>query len=503
MAKRRTQVELAAEAKARLEKEQANFKREHIRLRRDNLKQRRRMLSVSRAAEQNRFTNDWIAPSTSADSEIISDLIRVNARARQLVRDDPWAKSIVKAFCRNVVGTGITPNIDGQPFQRDWEKFSRKPKLIDIEKKRNLLMIEKWAMSELVTVGEAFVVRWIIKGRLVLQCYEFEQLDQYKIQEPLTGNEVRHGIEVDENGAAVAYHFYRNHPHDIRGMARPAPMALESIRIDAEMVCHVFDPDRARQTHGISWLRPIIRSLRDMTEYDAAQLRTARAEASIGLIIHGGDDDTDPLMLDGLGVAYVGEDESVTPFVPQRPGGGYDPFVKTQGKRNAAGVGLSYDQVARDNSEGSFSSSRMGAIESRREFGVNQELLKTQLCEPIMEDFQFVWAMQNPEQSGNYFLLDDMDEIPWQGQGFDWVDPEAQGKAIERKLRLGLTTRTIEANELGRTVKQLDKQAKEDGTIELVNRLNGDGRESPAPDQPQPVVQPAEKTLFDEVAANA
>src|SRR5690606_13219625 len=103
-----------------------------------------------------------------------------------------------------------------------------------------------------------------------------------------------------------------------------------SIRVPASMVCHVYDPTRVLQSRGISRLAPVLRKLRDLSEYDAAQLRVARAQAAIGLLIKGGDDGEDPLHLDGLNVAYLADDEEVTPFTPSRPGGEYDPFVRAQ-----------------------------------------------------------------------------------------------------------------------------------------------------------------------------
>lgn len=496
MSKRRTPAQMAENAEARVRREQARLKLERIKLSRDAVKARRKMLAVHRAAEVNRFTNDWVAPSTSADSEIVSDLPRVVARGRQMVRDGGWAKSIVRAFRRNVVGTGINPEIENKPYQNAWEFWSEHPQTMDMERRRTFFQVQQWAMSELVIAGQCFVVRWVIGAgenrRLALQCFETEQLDRYKLQDRDTGNEVRAGIEVDDNGAPVAYHFYRQHPHDIRGLARPAPLMLDSVRIPAAMVCHVYDPERVRQSHGISWLRPVLRKLRDLDEYDAAQLRAARAEASIGLLIKG-PDTGESLELDGLNVAYIDQEDEVTPFAPQRPGGQYDPFTKAQLKAIAAGVGLSYSQISRDNSDTSYSGGRVGTIEDQREFDPIITLLIIQLCRPVFEDFQFVWAMQNAAQSGDFFLRERPERVGWQGQGWEWVDPEAKGQSVERMLKLGLTSRTIEARKLGRSVTKLDEQRAQDGTDELVEKLleDADGRELPAP-KAAPRTQPQE-----------
>ncbi len=486
---RATPQQMAERAEAKLKRAEAEYKLERLRAGKEALRERRRMLSVHRAAQANRFTNDWIAPTTSADGTILPDLIRLNARARQLIRDDAWAKSIQRSFRRNVVGTGITPAIDDKPYAADWQAWSSSPKVMDLERRRTFIGVQQWAIDEVVAVGECFVVRWITNDalgqkRLRLQCYEFEQLDRYKIShtdEHGNVNEVRHGIETDVNGAAVAYHFYRRHPNDVRAVGRPSPLSMESVRIPAAMVCHVYDPERARQTHGITRLAPVLTKLRDLSEYDAAQLRVARAEASIGLLIRGTDDGTDPLELDGLNVAYVGQDEEVTTFAPSRPGNTYDPFVRAQLKAIAAGVGISYDQIARDFDQGNFSSKRQTSLEDRREYEPLQLMLIGQLCTPVKDDFEFVWALRHAGAT-DYFLRDTPESIDWQGQGWDWVDPEAQGKGVELMYRLGLTTVTEQANLRGTTPKKIRQQAAIDGTDEIVRRLEKQGP-APAPTQ--------------------
>ncbi len=492
---RRTPEQMADVAEARVRREKARLELESLKLRREATGVRRKLLSVHRAAERNRFTNDWTAPSTSADSAILPDLIRINARARQLVRDDSYAKSIVRSFRRNVIGTGITPSIDGKSYEKAWRKWARSKRAVDREQRRTFIQVQRWAMDELVTVGEGFVVRWIMGGgspRLVLQCFESEQLDRYKLQERTTGNEVRGGIEVDTHGAPVAYHFYRRHPHEIRGMARPSPLMLESMRIPADMVCHIYDPERVRQSRGLSRLACVMRRIRDLSEYDATQLRVARAEASIGMMIKGtamdeAGDPENPIELDGLSVAYLTDEEEMKPFIPSRPGREYEPFIRTQLRAIAAGVGISYEQIARDLGKTTYSGGRQGSIDDHREYEPLQQLIASDLCDPVFDDFVFVWSLQNPEQSADFFLRDqeDLEPTSWQGQGWEWVDPESQGAAVERKMRLGLTSRTREANSLGTSVTELDRERSEDGTLEIVRSLGkADGREAPAPDSP-------------------
>ena len=58
-------------------------------------------------ASTDRLNNYWSALNTSADSEILTSLRPVRARARQLVRDNEYAKNAVRIIQNNVIGRGI------------------------------------------------------------------------------------------------------------------------------------------------------------------------------------------------------------------------------------------------------------------------------------------------------------------------------------------------------------------------------------------------------------
>ena len=58
-------------------------------------------------ARMSRLTADWITSGTSADSEIKSSFKALRNRARQLVRDNDYAKQAVRAIQNNVIGHGI------------------------------------------------------------------------------------------------------------------------------------------------------------------------------------------------------------------------------------------------------------------------------------------------------------------------------------------------------------------------------------------------------------
>ena len=498
MAKRRSAAELATEAEARLRLERA-------RLATKITKARSAALATYKAATKDRTNKDWAAKNVSADLAILPDKVTLDARARQMVRDDAYAASIVKAFTRNVVGTGINPS----PAARDpktgkaiedfnksmadaWWDWASRAELVDIEGRRDWRGILRWAISELITVGEAFIIesyRERDNGMgLTLQCVESEQLDRYKTShtEGKITRQVRGGVEVDDFGKAVAYWVYPTHPNDAIGMARPSPMMLQSIRIPADRVRHVVDPERARQTRGISRLAPVLDRLRNLADYDYRQLLAARAEASIGLIIESDPadessigmagaevedttdaDGNDLLNMQPIMVARLAPGQKATGFDPKRPGGNYEPFVKVQLRGVAAAVGISYEQVARDMSNGSYSAQRQTMLEDRREFMPLIELLICSLCQPTYEA-AVEWSIAEGRVKAAGYWRDPRvyDYAEWRGQGWAWIDPQKQAYQAEMELKLGLRTKRDILLEMGYDWREVARQRAEEVAFE-------------------------------------
>ena len=68
---------------------------------------RRRMYQ---GAQFSRLTADWVTSNTSADSEVYGSAQKLRDRARQLCRDNDYARQALRAIEGNVIGQGI-------PFQ--------------------------------------------------------------------------------------------------------------------------------------------------------------------------------------------------------------------------------------------------------------------------------------------------------------------------------------------------------------------------------------------------
>jgi len=523
---------MARDLKSRLATAKARLELAEVSLRLDRIKAAKKVtkvaLSAYKAAERNRTNRDWRSPNISADAAIINDAPTMNPRARQMVRDDSYAQSIVRAFKRNVVGTGIHPsfqaaNENGKTFDlynrtagNEWHDWSTRADLVDVEGRRTFIDIQAWALSEIITVGEAFIVWTYDQARheqngelgLVLRCVESDQLDTTPIS--YGGNEVRGGVEVDINGKAVAYHFWTRHPNDVAGTAssgnwNPSDRLSDtwdtreanekgsygnsymqrSVRVPAEFVLHVYEPDRARQTRGVSRMASVLQRLRDVGQFEYAELLKARAQSCIGMAITSSlgnldsyglsnssgegastdSDGNDEFAMQPIMTARLSPGESIQAFTPTSPGGQFTPFMMQELRAIAAGVGLSYEQVARDFTNGTYSSQRQSFLEDRREFVPLQNMLSAKLCQPIARQF-VTWGTLEGRLPGANIPMAMRCYVDWRGQGWDWVDPANEADANDKALALGLETKQRILAEKGQDWREVAIQRAEESAFE-------------------------------------
>lgn len=485
----RTGNSLAAQverAELRLRLEKAKRETEQARLTRAAAASRRKMLATYDGAKRDRRDRDWMAKSLSADAAYLPDQATLVNRSRAMVRDYPHGTSVVEAYDRNVVGRGIMP-ASAARFLNGNEKrtfndaadrlffaWADNPLTCDIEGKRTFWDFQAWAVTEWVTAGEAFLVfvgadNGPSLPPMQLQGIESEQLDCTRLRNQENGNEIRNGVEINQYGRPVAYWIFQQPPNDL-GLRATVPT---STRIPADRVIHFYTPTRVRQTRGVTRLHAVLRKLRDLGEYDSLELWMARMQACVGMGIEmpssGSGSDVPPIgLMDGEGgdeqddagnreinwhpgMVFVGKaGEKLVPFTPNRPGGQYDPFTKAQLRAVGAGSGLSYEQVARDFTNGSYSSQRQSLLEDRRGWTPLQQRMILTLCAPVRNEFLTVAVLAGLLQAPQFFQhRSEMLDCEWYPDGWGAIDEAKHAAAAKIGLEQRITTRTRILTEQG------------------------------------------------------
>ena len=345
--------------------------------------------SYQGAAQPDR-NRDWLTQHFSGDSAINAAWTNVTQRARDLVRNEPWASQSVERIVQNVIGEhGIACEAevefsdeteDEETNRAIDEAFKWWMDEADSEGRSHWSEMQSLMCSEAIGVGDAFLVRVNLpdKSRFLPIAYTLFEAEQINdtLDTPwqrtggvVNGNRIKRGIELDRWNRPVAYHFWSEHPYDLY------VSATDTVRIPAERVIHYYARKRPSQTRGISWFAPILQTLHDLNKYVDAEMTAAwiaalftvaikRANGAgrgIGFSDSGDAEDVNGNPLEVLGsglIADIGAEDSVEQIQANRPNSQAQPWIDMILASVANGVGMTYLGLTGDASKGSFSSAR-------------------------------------------------------------------------------------------------------------------------------------------------
>ena len=440
---------------------------------------RRRMYE---GAKFSRLTADWVTGNTSADSEVYGSAQKLRDRARQLCRDNDYARQVLRAIEGNVVGQGIPfqgqvrmqrggGRLDGtvnDQIEQLWKRWT-KARYCHTGGKLTFHDIERLAVRSVAESGDVFVrlVKQPFGGSavpLALEVLEADQLDDGLNGRSQQGNEIRMGVEVDTWGRPVAYHFLAYHPGDYQ-FSNQQISTQRHKRVPAEEVLHLYRMERPGQTRGVTWFASAIQRLHHLQGYEQAEVVRARASSALmGFITSPegellGDD-----VMNGERVSqfepgvfkYLAPGESVT--VPQldAPDGQFEPFLRAMLRAMAAGVGCSYETVSRDFSQTNYSSSRLSLLEDRDHWRILQNWLIENLHQRVFEVWLDMAVLSGALPLANYELqADRYKAVRWMPRGWAWVDPAKEVEAYAMAVRNGFKTLSDVVSEQGGDVEEL------------------------------------------------
>jgi len=414
--------------------------------------QARRLMSTLAydGAKSGRRTDGWITTSSSADMESQAGLIQLRDRARDLVRNNPYAARAVDVKVSNTIGTGIVAEIDSRRITSAWSAFVD---ACDADGKSDLYGLQALVERCRMESGEAlvqFIPSKQITGSVAmkLRVLEPDYLDTTK-DGRIAGsdNVIRYGIEYNGFGERVAYWLYPEHPGDNwSSLASATSKFRQSQRIEAKDVIHVYRKVRPGQTRGVSDFAPVMIRMRDFDDYDDAELMRKKIEACLAAFVStsSGVDSTmlGPISTDSTGrieslfpgmIEYLKPGESITMADP-KTSGGYADFQRFGLRAIAAGVGVPYELMTGDLSQVNYSSYRAGLVDFRRRIEQDQwHLYVHGVCGRI-------WSRFIEEASALSPGLGDRTGIEWTPPRFELIDPLKETQAEIEACLAGFDT---------------------------------------------------------------
>lgn len=415
---------------------------------------------------EGRFFSGWQSVSHSIDYYLKSDLTKLRARSRQLVRLNENGKRAVSLFKANIVGPdGVRIQAQSKSFRNGQESLDAPANDAieaafkdwcdnhsDYRHQQSFVEQQNLAIANAVQDGE-FLFRKHYgrsagKYGFQLQAIDPELLDTEK-NEPTPSGEIRLGVEYNRVGRVVRYWFKER---DFNGDYNKG----RTYSIDARHIIHGFIPEWPDQSRGIPWLHAGLETAKHLEKYNEAAIVASRAKAgAMGFIkssedkeSYKGEEDGETYgegvtleQMDPGTIHNIG-DREFADWDPKYPHEMYDPFIKSSLRRISAAVGVSYHALSMDLADVNYSSIRAGVLEDREIFKAIQNWFIRVLVRRVYEDWLAMAYTMGEIKVGNTPLSRPVEQYlaaNYQPRRWAWVDPQKDGEAnklaIEQRLK--------------------------------------------------------------------
>ena len=420
-------------------------------------------------AARGRGTDGWTTGSTSADAEISVAAPLLRNRMRDLVRNNAIAAQAVQVLVNNIVGTGIVPRANTGDAELDKQVdqlWARWAKQADAHGHTTFHGLLNLAVREMIEGGDVFAVKRVLRSNsndlpagvpLRIELREADHLADDRLgRRDGTSNRIVHGIEYDRLGRRVAYWMYRDHPGD-----QNTTGSFKTVRVPAAKVAHLFERQRV-QNRGVPWGAPAMRAIRDVDDWQRAELVRKKTEACMVGIVFGNDEDQmsmAPTVQDADGnlveqfepglIAYARGGKDIKFNTPGSTAGVYE-WHRVQLHIIAAGFRVPYALMTGDLSQTNFSSSRMGLNEFRRMVTqLQHQTVIPMFCEPVWR-----WFIDMAQVAGK-LPADKEISATWTPPRFESVNPLQDAQADMLEVRAGFASLPQQIARRGQDPEQL------------------------------------------------
>lgn len=446
------------------------------------------------AAKETRLTEQWRPGDQSPSLIHQMDAKKLRDRCRDLALNNPTARSAIKGYVANVIENGITPDPvlpEGAGKKRKtlwldaWNRWAAEE--ADITGHEHLSELQATWLEEVLTAGGCLQNRVVLNRResrgrrlpLAIELLPEERIaddrDFLNPTQSFKGNKIFRGVEVNKFGRAVAYWLRPTVPNELH------VSFIEPTRRPAGPYSYGFIRDRVGQYRGWPVLAVSVALLWKLGYYTDNEMMASAIKSCFAVLITTEQDvdlprdadadsaDDDGNTLDNIRpgmVSHLRPGEDVTGVAPNIPGGDSTPWLMMLIRTIAAGTGLSYEEVARDYSQTTFSSNRASANADKRRFRMKQRFTIQQFLAPIYPEF-VMWAVQAgldgfPTPSEFMNRRDEWIKTAWRTPGWPSVNPLDDAQAAVLEIDHRLLSRANYLGERGRDVDGTFAELKEE-----------------------------------------
>lgn len=446
-----------------------------------------------------RSMRGWNPSENNADVDLIPKLSNLRATSRDLYMNTPIATGALRRIRTNAIGFGLRlqcrldrevlglTDVVADAWERKTEReFFSWANNVECDSARTLAFPQLTTLAFFSTLlsGDCFVLTPRVKRQgqvydLRIQIIESDNCSNPQLQ--FDTNRIAGGVEVDDFGAPVAYHFRR--PIMDMSMIGSLSGLDQWVRIPAygeiagrRQVFHLFEKERPGQRRGFPILAPVIEELKQITRLSKAEIQASiinsyftvfiKSQAPIGNVLSEGyipssgsglvpgapgvstldqADERDAKVYEmGSGnVVEMGEGEDITLADPRRPNQNFEPFFYSIVKQIGASLQIPAEQLML-HFQGSYSAAR-GALQEAWKFYRERRLWAGDyFCSPIYREFLTEAVIKGRINAPGFFsdpvIQDAWCSCAWTGPGQGQLDPLKETKAAIEKINARLST---------------------------------------------------------------
>ena len=412
---------------------------------------------------RHRETKAGVVSFPNDEDRAISQYGRENVRleCRNLRRNVTIAAGIGTRFADNVVGSGILPqsktsdpswSAEAEAYFYEWAKIA------DYRQRVNFWQLQRLVVQSRLFDGEC--------GFVLVNNGQLQPIEGERIRQPSPAPDgAVDGVQINANGIPTGWYIHNRHP------ASGQFTGTDFERVPSANFKYCASPMRFDQVRGIPDLAPCVDAIRDLGEYLEATLLKAKNEARqfytieneagapSGLTRRYETSSTGQTLekVETGEIHYLRKGEKLSRIGNDTPGAQFDPFVEKCLRLIGAALGLPYEFVLLDFSQGSFSSSRAALLQTYRTFESWQQWLEFCFLQPTWN-----WVIAKAIKSGalrpapvDSRGVSEWYKVQWQAPEFGWVDPQNETQAHILKIGAGAESLTQWALKDGKDAEEM------------------------------------------------
>lgn len=431
-----------------------------------------------------RSMRGWQTTGGDADTDLLPDLADLRARSRDLFNNTPLATGCLNRVKTNVVGSGLRvqcrimreflglDNAAADIWERDVEeRFNAwaENKDCDITRTQNFYELQALALFSSLLSGDCFTLmpRKKVEGMdstLRLSLYEADFVSNPNWAGET--NEISGGVEVDEDGAPVAYHFSNYHPgNGISFVTKWEKILAFGAKTNRRQVLHLFKRDRPGQRRGAPMLSPVIESLKQLGRYSESELMAAVVQSFFTVFVTQETKNGDPIQqsipveqrvpssanpadkniyeMGNGNIIGLGENEKIQMAAPTRPNSAFDAFFTAYVRQIGSALEIPFEVIILHFTS-SYSASRAALLEAWKYFRDRRQFLVRNWCQPVFEEWLYEEVINGrvlaPGFLSTNFTRYAWSKTTWQGRGQGQLDPVKEGNGLEIRLNNNVST---------------------------------------------------------------